>query len=103
MSPNRLKIAIVAPPWLPVPPERYGGVEWVVSLLADRLAEFGHGVTLDACGGSITLARLESTAGEANILSYGQLLSVLGHALLVYREGSHQETVSPYSWTAAAS
>ena len=62
MSPNHLKIAIIAPPWLPVPPERYGGVEWVVSLLADRLAELGHDVTLFACGGSITQAELVTTS-----------------------------------------
>ena len=71
MSPNHLKIAIIAPPWLPVPPERYGGVEWVVSLLADRLAELGHDVTLYACGGSITQAKLVTTSEDATSRSSG--------------------------------
>ena len=28
----------MAPPWLAVPPKGYGGIEWVVALLADGLA-----------------------------------------------------------------
>src|SRR5438105_2435087 len=54
-----MKIAQVAPPWLAVPPKGYGGIEWVVSLLADGLAEHGHDVTLFATGDSTTKARLE--------------------------------------------
>ena len=53
-----MRIAQVAPPWLPVPPRGYGGIEWVVSLLADGLAERGHDVTLFATGDSTTRATL---------------------------------------------
>lgn len=53
-----MKIAQIAPPWIAVPPPGYGGIEWVVSLLADGLAERGHDVTLFASGGSRTRARL---------------------------------------------
>jgi glycosyltransferase involved in cell wall biosynthesis len=54
-----MRIAEVAPPWLAVPPRGYGGVEWMVSLLADGLTERGHDVTLFATGDSITKAHLE--------------------------------------------
>lgn len=54
----RLRIALVAPPWLPVPPLGYGGTERVISLLADGLVEQGHDVTLYAAAGSVTTARL---------------------------------------------
>jgi glycosyltransferase involved in cell wall biosynthesis len=54
-----MRIAEVAPPWLAVPPKGYGGIEWVVALVADGLAERGHDVTLFATGDSITKARLE--------------------------------------------
>jgi glycosyltransferase involved in cell wall biosynthesis len=54
-----MRIAQVAPPWLAVPPKGYGGIEWVVALLADGLAERGHQVTLFATGDSTTEARLE--------------------------------------------
>ena len=54
-----LRIAEVAPPWLAVPPKGYGGIEWVVSLVAEGLAGRGHDVTLFATGDSTTSARLE--------------------------------------------
>jgi hypothetical protein len=37
-----MRIAVIAPPWYTVPPSRYGGIEWVVALLADGLTERGH-------------------------------------------------------------
>ena len=40
------------------PPSGYGGIEWVVSLLADGLADAGHDVTLFASGDSRTKAKL---------------------------------------------
>jgi glycosyltransferase involved in cell wall biosynthesis len=54
-----VRIGEVAPPWLSVPPQGYGGIEWVVSLLTDGLVERGHDVTLFATGDSATKARLE--------------------------------------------
>ena len=54
-----MRIAQVAPPWLAVPPKGYGGVELVVSLLADGLTERGHDVTLFATGDSTTKGALE--------------------------------------------
>ncbi len=56
-----VRIAEVAPPWLAVPPKGYGGIEWVVALLADGLVERGHDVTLFATGDSQTKAALESS------------------------------------------
>jgi glycosyltransferase involved in cell wall biosynthesis len=47
-----LKIAMLAPPWLPVPPERYGGIEQVVGLLCEGLIQLGHQVTLFTAPGS---------------------------------------------------
>jgi glycosyltransferase involved in cell wall biosynthesis len=60
-----MRIAEIAPPWLAVPPAGYGGVEWVISLLADGLADRGHEVTLFATGDSATRARLEFTFDRA--------------------------------------
>jgi glycosyltransferase involved in cell wall biosynthesis len=59
-----MRIALIAPPWYPVPPSGYGGIEWVVALLADGLADRGHDVTLFAPPGSETGARLVSPLGE---------------------------------------
>jgi glycosyltransferase involved in cell wall biosynthesis len=55
-----MRIALIAPPWYAIPPEGYGGIEWVVALLADGLTDRGHDVTLFAPPGSQTKARLVS-------------------------------------------
>src|SRR5947208_2560652 len=36
-----MRIAILSPVWFAVPPSGYGGIEWVVSLLADGLSDAG--------------------------------------------------------------
>ena len=41
-----MRIALVAPPWFPIPPEGYGGIERVVYLLGRGLVELGHDVTV---------------------------------------------------------
>jgi glycosyltransferase involved in cell wall biosynthesis len=60
-----MRIAQVAPSWLAVPPKGYGGIEWVVALLADGLVERGHDVTLFATGDSKTKATLDFVFAEA--------------------------------------
>ncbi len=47
-----LKIGIVAPPWVPVPPTSYGGTELVLDVLARGLHAAGHDVTLFTTGDS---------------------------------------------------
>ncbi len=39
-----MRIALIAPPWYTIPPSGYGGIEWVVALLADGLTDRGHEV-----------------------------------------------------------
>ena len=55
-----MRIAEISPPWVRVPPEGYGGIEWIVSLLTDELVARGHEVTLYATGDSSTKARLHA-------------------------------------------
>lgn len=47
-----VRIAIVAPPWVPVPPPAYGGTEAVIAGLTTGLAQAGHDVLLYATGDS---------------------------------------------------
>jgi glycosyltransferase involved in cell wall biosynthesis len=60
-----MRIAQVSPPWLAVPPKGYGGIEWVVALLADGLVDRGHDVTLFATGDSGTDAKLDFVFEQA--------------------------------------
>jgi glycosyltransferase involved in cell wall biosynthesis len=56
-----MRIAQLAPPYLPCPPDGYGGVERVIAELTDALVDRGHDVTLFAHPGSRTRAQLVST------------------------------------------
>src|SRR5699024_3121165 len=47
-----LRIALVSPPMLPIPPARYAGTERIVAALVDGLHRRGHRVTLFAPGDS---------------------------------------------------
>src|SRR5918995_5967140 len=55
-----MKVAMLAPPWIPVPPPAYGGIEQVIALLAAELTERGNHVTLFAAPGTRSRARVLS-------------------------------------------
>jgi len=75
-----MKIAVLSPVWFPVPPTRYGGIEWIVSLLAEGLVRAGHEVTLFASGDSSTQAELVSVYDEAPSEKIGNTQVELRHA-----------------------
>ncbi len=50
MCPARLRVGIIAPPWVPVPPPSYGGTELVLDVLARGLVRAGHEVVLFTTG-----------------------------------------------------
>jgi glycosyltransferase involved in cell wall biosynthesis len=60
-----MKIAQLAPPFVRIPPEKYGGTELVVHNLTEELVRRGHEVTLFASGDSRTSARLIPTVERA--------------------------------------
>jgi glycosyltransferase involved in cell wall biosynthesis len=49
---------MLAPPWIPVPPPGYGGIEFVVALLCDALVDQGHEVELFCTPGSTSKAKV---------------------------------------------
>lgn len=60
-----MRIAMVAPVEMRVPPVGYGGTELVVSLLTEELVRRGHDATLFASGDSMTSARLVSVCDRS--------------------------------------
>lgn len=80
-----MRIAVVAPPYLPVPPVGYGGTERIISLLTEGLVENGHDVTLFASGDSQTKSKLISIFPKALGNNGFQKSSAL-LPLLQYRE-----------------
>jgi glycosyltransferase involved in cell wall biosynthesis len=61
-----LRIAMLAPPWISVPPPGYGGVESVVGVLTEALVRRGHAVTLFCAPGSQSSARVVSLLEECH-------------------------------------
>lgn len=78
---ERLRVALLSPPWFPVPPHGYGGIEWIVALLANGLADAGHDVTLFASGDSRTRAKLSAVFERAPSEWIGHTYWELRHAL----------------------
>jgi glycosyltransferase involved in cell wall biosynthesis len=63
---RQFRIAMLAPPWIPVPPPGYGGIEYVVALLTDALVERGHDVELFCAPGSHSKALVQPLLPEAH-------------------------------------
>jgi glycosyltransferase involved in cell wall biosynthesis len=92
-----LHIAVLAPPWFSVPPQRYGGTEAVVSLLVDGLVCAGHAVDVYAAGDSLTSARLISSFDHARSEELGRTEPELLHALSWVRRGERYDVISDHS------
>jgi len=94
-----LRIAEIAPVWVPVPPPTYGGIEWVVSLLADGLAGRGHEVTLFAAEGSNSTARLVSPVdGQRDLSQMGKdITDEVVHALPAYQQADQFDLIHDHT------
>jgi glycosyltransferase involved in cell wall biosynthesis len=80
-----LRIAIVAPPWLPVPPLGYGGTEAMIDVLCRGLTAAGHHVLLCASGDSNCPVEVFATLQTAGGTQFMQPSVELGHAIKAYR------------------
>jgi glycosyltransferase involved in cell wall biosynthesis len=94
---ERLRIAVLAPPWFPVPPQRYGGTEAVVKLLVEGLVAEGHDVTLFASGDSETGANLVSYFDESRPDQLGTTQPELLQALSCVGEADRFDVVSDHT------
>jgi len=99
---DKLRIAVLSPVWFAVPPTGYGGIELVVSLLADGLAEAGHEVTLFASGDSLTKATLSYIFEEAPSELIGRTLPEMRHALACYTRADEFDVINDHSGIPAA-
>jgi glycosyltransferase involved in cell wall biosynthesis len=97
-----MRIAVMSPVWFPVPPTGYGGIELVVSLLADGLADAGHDVTLFASGDSLTKAELAYVYERAPSELIGRSIPELRHALACYTRAGEYDIVNDHSGMPAA-
>jgi glycosyltransferase involved in cell wall biosynthesis len=92
-----VKIAVLAPAWFAVPPTGYGGIEWIVSLLADGLVDAGHEVTLFASGDSRTKAELAAIFPEAPSRQIGRTFWELKHALSCFARADEFDVINDHT------
>src|SRR5262245_15115664 len=99
---DKLRIAVLSPVWFAVPPTGYGGIELVVSLLADGLVDAGHEVTLFASGDSLTKANLSYIFEQAPSELIGRSLPEIRHALACYERADEFDVINDHSGIPAA-
>jgi glycosyltransferase involved in cell wall biosynthesis len=92
-----MRIAILSPPWFPVPPTGYGGIEWIVSLLADGLVAQGHEVTLFASGDSRTKATLSAVYERAPSELIGRSVPELRHVLAALERAGDFDVINDHT------
>lgn len=79
-----VKIGLIAPPWLSVPPSGYGGTEAVVDVLARALVEAGHDVLLAAAGDSTCPVPCIPGMPPSDPMQVGASAPELRHAIRAY-------------------
>lgn len=79
-----MRIAIIAPPWAPVPPALYGGIEQAVDAEARGLAKAGHDVLLFTTGDSTCPVPRRSLLEQSEGERMGFTVPELRHVMAAY-------------------
>jgi glycosyltransferase involved in cell wall biosynthesis len=79
-----VRIGIIAPPWIAVPPPAYGGTEAMLDTLARGLQDAGHEVLLFASGDSTCSVPTASLFAEGLGLGISGSAGELRHVLAAY-------------------
>jgi len=92
-----MRIAIVAPPWLPVPPPGYGGTEVVLDGLARGLVDAGHEVLLIGHPDSKCAVKRLTIVPAEDAQPMGRAVSELEHALGAYAAAADYDVISDHT------
>lgn len=92
-----MRIAVIAPPWVPVPPPAYGGTEAVLDGLARGLVDAGHEVLLIGHPDSSCPVRRESIVPAREARPMGRAVIELEHALGAYEIARDYDVVSDHT------
>lgn len=92
-----MRIGLIAPPWIPVPPDAYGGTESVIDLLGRGLVDAGHDVVLAASADSTCpVSRLPGTAmGDPAEIGKGE--SELKHVIHAYASLTDMDVIHDHT------
>ncbi len=92
-----MKIAIVAPPWVAVPPVGYGGTEVVLDGLARGLQAAGHDILLFTTGDSTCPVPKAWVFEEACGVGIGGAVTELRHVIHAYEAASGYDIVHDHT------
>jgi glycosyltransferase involved in cell wall biosynthesis len=81
-----MRVALIAPPWVAIPPPAYGGTETVLDTLASGLAEAGHEVVLWTTGDSTCPVPRRWVFDRALGVGNGGAAQEIRHTMAAYRE-----------------
>ncbi len=84
MNTPSLRVGVVAPPWLPVPPPGYGGTELMIDALCLGLRRLGHEVVLFTLGTSTTPVERRWLFDAMNPDRMGAAVEEFRHTLAAY-------------------
>lgn len=79
---QRLKIAVLADPEIPVPPLLYGGIERIIYMLIEGYVKLGHEVVLFAHEDSVSSAKLMPYTGKTS----SKISDILRNSYLINKE-----------------
>ena len=93
-----MRIGLIAPPWIPVPPPAYGGSESVIDRLARGLVRAGHDVLLAAAANSTCpVDRVSGTEPAADgAPANGGAVNELRHIVTSYAAMADVDVVQLY-------
>jgi glycosyltransferase involved in cell wall biosynthesis len=94
-----MRIAIIAPPWVPVPPTAYGGIETVLDTLARGLDSAGHDVTLFTTGDSTCPVKRRWLFEAARGIAAAGPSIELSHVMAAYEVASQFDVVHDHTLT----
>jgi glycosyltransferase involved in cell wall biosynthesis len=92
-----MRIALIAPPWTPIPPPLYGGIELVVDQLARGLVATGHEVTLCTTGDSSSPVHKRWVLPQAEGMRIGMAVPELRHVIHAYEVASGHDVVHDHT------
>jgi glycosyltransferase involved in cell wall biosynthesis len=92
-----MRVAIVAPPWAPIPPDLYGGIEQAVDTLARGIHRAGHEVMLFTTGDSTCPVPRRWLLPAAEGQRIGSAVPEVRHVIAAYDVASEYDIVHDHT------
>jgi glycosyltransferase involved in cell wall biosynthesis len=92
-----MRIALIAPPWLSIPPIAYGGIETVIDDLAKGFTAVGHEVLLCATGDSTCPVPTTWSFSESQSMRMGTSAAELRQVLFSYAASGDADIIHDHT------